>query len=52
MRDESRSPYEICVYCKQPIEPHTIFKRLTSGDAAHLKCYTDHLDDEPNEPPS
>jgi len=49
VREETQSPYEICVYCKQPIQPGTIFKRLASGKAAHLRCYTDHLDDEEND---
>ncbi len=39
-------PYEICVYCKQPINPGTIFRRLTSGEPAHLICHTDHMDEE------
>ena len=46
MRKNDSSPYELCAYCKKPIEPSTIFKRLESGRAAHLACYTDHLDEE------
>lgn len=49
MREET-SPYEYCVYCKQPItEEQRPFRRLPSGKAAHLRCYVDHMDDEDNE---
>lgn len=44
--ENSPTPYEICVYCKQPIQPGSIIKRLASGRPAHLVCYTDHIDEE------
>ena len=47
MREETQSPYEICVYCKQPITDERMpFRRFPNGDAAHLKCYVDHMDEE------
>lgn len=50
MREETQSPYEICVYCKQPItEKSPPIRRLPNGQAAHLKCYLDHIDEEEND---
>ncbi len=46
MTEQTSSPYELCVYCKQPVERGLIVKRFSSGKVAHLRCYTDHLDDE------
>jgi len=41
----------ICMYCKQPITgSHKIYKRLDSGEAAHLACYVDNMDKEEKEP--
>ncbi|HEV2402012.1 MAG TPA: hypothetical protein VGS27_34090 [Candidatus Sulfotelmatobacter sp.] len=50
MREAAQSPYETCVYCKQPItEEIARIKRLEDGSAAHIICYLAHLDDEDNE---
>lgn len=50
MRKETQSPYEICVYCKQPItEIIPPIRRLENGKAAHLQCYLDHMDDGEND---
>jgi len=39
------------MYCKQPITgSHKIYKRLDSGEAAHLACYVDNMDKEEKEP--
>jgi len=47
VREETQQ--DICFYCKKPMEPGRIFKRLATGEKAHLACYTDHMNDE--EPP-
>ena len=50
MREETQSPYEICVYCKQPITgERKPIRRLPNGKATHLQCYLDHMDDEEND---
>lgn len=47
MREETQQ--DICVYCKKPIESGRIYKRLPTGEKAHLDCYVDHMDDKEND---
>lgn len=47
MREETQQ-YPTCVYCKQPI-PNHIYKRLDTGEAAHVTCYLDHTEKEGND---
>ncbi len=49
MREGTQSPYEICVYRKQPIlEEHKPFRRLPNGNAAPLRCSVERLDEDEN----
>jgi len=43
VREETQQP-DVCAFCKQPItQKQWPYKRLESGEKAHLECY---LDDE------
>jgi len=46
VREETQQ--KICVYCKQPITDR-IYKRLDTGEAAHLACYIERMNDEEND---
>ena len=48
MREETQQ--DLCVYCKKPIEPGRIFRRLPTGEKAHLDCYVDHTNDKEKPP--
>lgn len=51
MREETQQ--EVCIYCKEPITPEQRpFKRFDSGEAAHLACYIEHMNDEEKLPNS
>jgi len=40
-------PQDICAFCKQPITKiQRPFKRLESGEKAHVTCYLDATEDE------
>lgn len=49
MREETQQT-DVCVYCRKPItQQQWPYKRLESGEKAHVDCYVDHMGEE-NEP--
>jgi hypothetical protein len=51
VREETHSQLDVCAYCKQPIaQQHWPYKRLESGEKAHVACYVDNLDKEEKGP--
>lgn len=43
----------ICIYCKELITPDQWpYKRLESGETAHLPCFLDNLEKEEKKPGS
>jgi len=48
MREETQKP-DTCFFCKQPItQQQWPYKRLESGEKAHLECYLKHDEEEEN----
>lgn len=50
MREEPQQR-PICVYCKKAITER-IYKRLESGEKAHIACYVDNAGEEEKKPKS
>jgi hypothetical protein len=49
VREETQQQ-DTCVYCGKPItQQQWPYKRLESGEKAHLACYLDHADQEEND---
>ena len=51
MREENHHHQYVCVFCKQPItQQEWPYKRLESGEKAHLACYLDEVEQRTKKP--
>jgi len=53
VREETHHKPDVCVFCKRPItQQQWPYKRLESGEKAHLACFLDDVERREKEPGS